>query len=178
MKRLPLTLLFLSLCFHFVIAQPQSRSNGGVWEKYNTKYNNPVYVVDGKMLTDSASREFLTKIDPQDITKLINVEGKTHKQKNILYITTATLKANAYKEKFSKFSSAYKKYLSAHGNKEGSFFYTIDEKPVSGGRQYVIETLYNLPENKIESVNFMSMDGPDVNTQATDHAMIMISTKK
>jgi hypothetical protein len=134
--------------------------------------------MDGRKLDDSSAKAAINGIDPQDITKVVKVEDRAHKYRNLLYVTTATVKANAYKEKFSKFSPAYKNYLSAHGNKEGSFFYTIDEKPVSGGRNYVIETLYNLPENKIKSVNFMTMVNPADQAKVTDNAMILIVTKK
>jgi hypothetical protein len=141
------------------------------WETLNGEYNNPKIVLDEKWIPDSAVKRTLDELDPLAVVKIKVLHVTKSNERNSVYLTTATLKMDAYKKKFSPFSTKYAAYLSVHQNREGSFFYNINTKTLSGGRQYVVDVLYNIPAEKITSVDFMTTSTPD-------GAMISITTKQ
>ncbi|MDP9079695.1 MAG: hypothetical protein M3O71_19885 [Bacteroidota bacterium] len=174
--KLLLCFVFLTCFFTGAIAQPPPPANWNAvkistWEKYNAKYDNPTYVVDGKVLSDSVSKRVVNAIDPFAITKISVLSGTKSKTRNVVYLTTATEKIAAYQKKFGAFSKAYADYLEAHQHRDGNFFYTINAKTLSGGRADIVDELYNIPAEKIESVYFSLQAVPNI-------AMIEIRTKQ
>lgn len=155
-------LLSFFFLFEFAFAQPippghAHANKKNTWEEYNAKYNNPIYVIDGKQLDDSLAKKKLIGLDPGDIIKIVKTEGKSHEYRTLVNLNTATDKVNSYKKKFSEFSAGYKSYLLAHRNIDGFLIYVIGRTPLSGSRSHVIDTLYNIPVDKIASVDFLNM---------------------
>lgn len=160
MKLLAITFFLFFVC-HSTFGQTNSpgaitTSEQTTWEKYNAKYNNPVYVIDEKPMNDSLSKKVLNGLDPYAITKIICVHNSSSGKRNVVYITTAILKIAGYQKKFSSFSTGYKNYLETHQNRDGRLFYILNNTPMSGDRRDITDELYNIPLDKIERVNFVS----------------------
>jgi len=146
-----------------------------LWEKYNAKYDNPVYVLDDKLLSDASAKKILNSIDPFSVTKVVVAYGSSSKkERNIAYITTGIVKITAYQKKFSAFSNEYRNYMAANNYREGPCFYFLNRTAVSGARRDIIEKLYNIPASDIISVEFDLKPGADGGDQM---AMISITTK-
>jgi len=175
-------LIYTTICLFFLaiscaIGQPPpppgapATQNRTSWETLNGKYNNPKILLDEKWIPDSAVKRTLDELDPLSVVKIQVLHATKPNERNTIYITTGTLKMAAYQKKFSAFSKTYAAYLAAHQNREGNFFYNINAKPLSGGRKDVVDALYNIPAEKIESVDFMLQSVPNT-------AMISITTKQ
>jgi len=124
------------------------------WEANNTKYNNPAYFIDEKLIKDADSKQVVNNLDPFAILKTTIVRGATHRERNVIYITTDMARITAYQKKLGAFSKAYIDYLNAHQNKDAHFSYFINGKLIQGFRKDVIDRLYDIPANKITHVRF------------------------
>jgi len=124
------------------------------WEVNNTKYNNPAYFIDEKLIKDADSKQVIDNLDPYAILKTTIVRGATHRERNVIYITTDMARITAYQKKLGAFSKAYIDYLNAHQNRDVHFSYYINGKLIQGFRKDVIERLYDMPANKITHVRF------------------------
>ncbi len=149
-------------------ASPSSVS----WETLNKKYNNPVVVLDDKTIPDSLSKQVLAKLDQLDVIKITVLHAITPKQ-NIVYLTTKDTKIAMYQKKLTAFSKEYKDFLETHQNRDGAVIYILNAVPVQGSRKGRIDELYNIPAERIKSVNFSLQDIPDKVV-----AMVEINTKQ
>ena len=148
---------FLFIIFFCCIFQTVFGQNGGsfpgLWEQYNTKYDNPHYVVDGKRIEDAKAKEILQTIDPYAIDRVYVSHG-SELEKNTVYINTNTAKFEAVRKKLGAFSQAYADYLNSHQPGATSFLYCLNSEMLTGDRRDILLKLYNVPAENIRSVNF------------------------
>lgn len=143
------------------------------WDKYNTKYNNPRYVVDEKLLSDSVAKRMLSEVSPYDFVRISVLHASSANERNVVYITTDIVKVQAYQKKLSAFSNEYKSYLETHQNQNGQFLYFINSEPLSGERKDIVDRLYNIPAENIKSVYF-TLQEPGT----TGWRMLTVTTKQ
>src|ERR1700744_3178515 len=99
-----LTILCTFLLLQIASAQapnaPDPQEGQSLWQKYSTKYFNPIFVVDDKMVDYKLAKNTLDDIDPWSVTRAVIAHGTHQQPRDVVYITTGRAKIRAYQEKF------------------------------------------------------------------------------
>lgn len=154
-------------------ALAQNSTENSTWGKYYIKYNNPMYVIDGKSLSDSLAKHVLDKSDPYSFVKISILHASSPNQRNVVYITTDIVKIKAYQKKLGTFSKEYKNYLEVNQSRDDRFHYFINGTMLEGYRTDMVNKLDSLPAEKITDVEFKLNDQKNQGL-----TMVFIKTKK
>jgi len=139
--------------------------------------SNPLYVIDGVIFKDHVK-----EIDPLDIVKvdvLKDIQAKniygSRGANGVIVITTRQFLINKYHKKFIAFSKSYSDYLKTHENKDGDFNYILNGFPLGGKPDEIIERLYEINSEDIQSVTFLDKSK---NPELVKSALIITAIRK
>jgi hypothetical protein len=115
-----------------------------------------LWIIDGKLIDDTISTDFLKDINPNTIYSLKMLKVATndtyHGAQGIIIINTKMYAAAQYEKKLSSFSKKYKSYLAYHHD-DKYCLYVLNGIPIDGKLDDRIRKLNEIPAEKIKTVN-------------------------
>jgi len=136
-----------------------------------------LWIIDGKLIDDTISTDFLKGINPNTIYSLKMLKVATtdhyHGAQGIIIINTKMYATAQYEKKLSSLSKKYKNYLFHHHNEDKYCLYVLNGMPIDGKLDEKIRKLNEIPAEKIKTVDVRADYGNIKNKK-----MIIITTIK
>ena len=135
-----------------------------------------LWIIDGKLIDDTISTDFLKGINPNTIYSLKMLKVATtdhyHGAQGVIIINTKIYAAAQYEKKLSSFSKKYKGYLAYHHD-DKYCLYVLNGILIDGKLDDRIRKLNEIPAEKIKTVNIRADYGSINNKE-----IIIITTIK